>query len=52
MVEIEKNWMAVSGERIVAYADTKERAEKAAKMLGVEYECIVADPEPTPRGPF
>lgn len=45
MVQIERHWIAIRGERIVAQADTKERAGIAADQLGEEYSEVVAVPK-------
>lgn len=45
MIQIERHWIAIRGERIVAKADTRERAAIAADQLGEEYSEVVAVPK-------
>lgn len=44
-VEIEKDWIAVRGERIVAKGRTKEEAQRVAEYFEEDYELIVAVPK-------
>lgn len=44
-IEIEKDWIAVRGERIVAKAGTKEQARRVAEHFDEEYDVIVAVPK-------
>lgn len=44
-VEIEREWMALRGDRIVAKGGTKEQARRAAEHLGREYLEVVAMPK-------
>lgn len=51
--QMERHWIAVHGERIVAEADTEERAALAADHLGKTYSDVVAVPKGGgPSGPF
>lgn len=43
--QIERHWIAVSGDEIVAKADTKQRAAMAAEHLGETYTEVVAVPK-------
>lgn len=53
VVQMEREWIAVRGERIVAKADTQERAAVVAEQLGETYEQVVAVPKGgAPSGPF
>ena len=52
-MQIERHWIAIHGEKIVAKADTKERAAVAADHLGKTYFEVVAVPKGgVPSGPF
>lgn len=51
--QIERHWIAVRGDRVVAKADTKPRAATSADQLGEEYSEVVAVPKGgVPSGPF
>lgn len=45
MIEIEKDWMAVKGDKIVAKGETKDQARRAAEHLDREYDKVVANPK-------